>query len=54
MLHRNQAHNNAFVVQGEQRPYEPDGSVKELRATGSMTSSGPDTEPTAKAEVIRT
>lgn len=45
MLHRHRAHNNTFVVQGEHRLYKPDGSLKELRATGSMSCSGPDTEP---------
>ena len=45
VLHRHKAHNNTFVVQGEHRLYKPDGSLKEVRATGSMTCSGPDTEP---------
>lgn len=44
-LHRHKAHNNTFVVQGEHRLYRPDGSLKEIRAVGSMTCSGPDTEP---------
>tara|TARA_R110002073_G_scaffold243551_3_gene405735 strand:+ start:351 stop:776 length:426 start_codon:yes stop_codon:yes gene_type:complete len=45
VLHRHKAHNNTFVVQGEHRLYKPDGSLKEVRAVGSMTSSAPDTEP---------
>lgn len=45
MLHRHCADNHTFVVQGEHRLYEPDGSIKEIRAVGSMTSSPPSTEP---------
>ncbi len=45
VLHRHKAHNNTFVVQGEHRLYKPDGTLKEVRAVGSMTSSPPDTEP---------
>jgi len=45
VLHRHKAHNNTFVVQGEHRLYKPDGTLKEVRAVGSMTASGPDTEP---------
>ncbi len=45
VLHRHLAHNNTFVVQGEHRLYFADGSLKESRATGTMTCSGPDTEP---------
>ena len=45
VLHRHKAHNNTFVVQGEHRLYKPDGTLKEVRAVGSMTCSGPDTEP---------
>lgn len=41
VLHRHKAHNNTFVVQGEHRLYKPDGSLKEVRAVGSMTSSAP-------------
>ncbi|WP_420464668.1 cupin domain-containing protein [Panacagrimonas sp.] len=45
VLHRHLAHNNTFVVQGEHRLYKPDGSIKEIRAVGSMTSSPPAEEP---------
>ena len=45
VLHRHKAHNNTFVIQGEHRLYKPDGTLKEVRAVGSMTSSPPDTEP---------
>ena len=45
VLHRHLAHNNTFVVQGEHRLYKPDGSIKEIRHVGSMTSSPPNEEP---------
>lgn len=45
VLHRHLAHNNTFVVQGEHRLYKRDGSIKEIRAVGSMTCSQPDQEP---------
>ena len=45
VLHRHLAHNNTFVVQGEHRLYKPDGSLKEIRPVGSMTSSPPSDEP---------
>ncbi len=45
VLHRHLADNNTFVVQGEHRLYHPDGSLKEVRAVGSMTSSPPSDEP---------
>jgi quercetin dioxygenase-like cupin family protein len=45
VLHRHKAHNNTFVAQGEHRLYKPDGTLKEVRPVGSMTSSPPDTEP---------
>jgi quercetin dioxygenase-like cupin family protein len=45
VLHRHLAHNNTFVVQGEHRLYEPDGTLKEIRPVGSMTSSPPNDEP---------
>jgi quercetin dioxygenase-like cupin family protein len=45
VLHRHLAHNNTFVVQGEHRLYKPDGSIKEIRHVGSMTSSPPNDEP---------
>ena len=45
VLHRHLAHNNTFVVQGEHRLYKPDGTVKEIRHVGSMTSSQPNEEP---------
>ena len=40
-LHRHLALTNTFVVQGEHRLYEPDGSLKEVRPVGSYTSSLP-------------
>jgi len=40
-LHRHLAQTNLFVVQGEHRIYEPDGSLKEIRRTGSYTPSPP-------------
>ena len=45
VLHRHLAHNNTFVVQGEHRLYKPDGSIKEIRHVGSMTSGPPNEEP---------
>jgi hypothetical protein len=45
VLHRHLASNNTFVVQGEHRLYEPDGTLKEVRPVGSMTSSPPSDEP---------
>jgi hypothetical protein len=45
VLHRHLAHNNTFVIQGEHRLYKPDGTLKEVRAVGSMTCSSPDVEP---------
>jgi hypothetical protein len=41
ILHRHLALTNTFVVQGEHRPYEPSGALKEIRAVGSYTSSLP-------------
>jgi hypothetical protein len=38
ILHRHMIHNNTFVVQGEHRLYEPDGTLKEIRPTGTYTS----------------
>ncbi|MGE3772543.1 MAG: regulator [Gammaproteobacteria bacterium] len=40
-LHRHLAQTNLFVVQGEHRIYEPDGSLQEIRKTGSYTASAP-------------
>lgn len=40
-LHRHLALTNTFVVQGEHRLYEPDGSLREIRPVGSYTSSPP-------------
>jgi len=40
-LHRHLALTNTFVVQGEHRLYEPDGTLKEIRPVGSYTSSPP-------------
>lgn len=45
VLHRHLAHNNTFVVQGEHRLYYADGSLKDVRKTGTMTVSGPDDVP---------
>jgi quercetin dioxygenase-like cupin family protein len=45
VMHRHLAHNNTFVIQGEHRLYKPDGTLKEVRAVGSMTSSPPNEEP---------
>lgn len=45
VLHRHLAHNNTFVIQGEHRLYRPDGTLKEVRPVGSMTSSPPSEEP---------
>ena len=41
ILHRHLALTNTMVIQGEHRLYEPDGSLKEVRAVGSYTSSEP-------------
>ena len=41
VLHRHMIPNNAFVVQGEHRLYEPDGTLKEIRPVGSYRSSPP-------------
>lgn len=45
VLHRHLAHNNTLVIQGEHRLYKPDGTLKEVRAVGSLTSSPPNEEP---------
>lgn len=37
VLHRHRALNHTFVVQGEHRLYETDGSLREARQTGSYT-----------------
>ena len=37
VLHRHVAPTNTFVVQGEHRIYEPDGSPKEVRPIGTFT-----------------
>ena len=44
-LHRHLGHNNTFVIQGEHRLYKPDGTLKEVRPVGSMTSTPPSNEP---------
>jgi quercetin dioxygenase-like cupin family protein len=41
VLHRHMIPNNTFVVQGEHRLYEPDGTLKEIRPVGSYRSSPP-------------
>jgi len=43
VLHRHLAQTSTLVVQGEHRLYEPDGSLKEIRAVGSYTASAPGT-----------
>lgn len=48
ILHRHLALNNTFVIQGEHRLYEPNGSLKEVRFVGSYTSSQPNDEPHAE------
>ena len=40
-VHRHLALTNTFVVQGEHRIYEPNGSLKEIRRVGSYTSTLP-------------
>jgi hypothetical protein len=40
-LHRHLALTNTLVVQGEHRLYAPDGCLKEIRPTGSYTSTPP-------------
>ncbi len=40
-LHRHLALTNTLVVQGEHRFYEPNGHLKEVRPTGSYTSTAP-------------
>ena len=44
-LHRHLGHNHTFVIQGEHRLYHPDGTLKEIRPVGSMTSSPPSDDP---------
>ncbi|MGZ8160269.1 MAG: regulator [Methylobacter sp.] len=45
VLHRHKAINHTFVIQGEHRLYHADGTLKEIRAVGSYTSSPPSDEP---------
>ncbi|AMK75969.1 MULTISPECIES: hypothetical protein [Methylomonas] len=45
VLHRHKVLNKTFVVQGEHRLYHADGTLKEIRATGSYTVSPPSDEP---------
>ncbi|MEM9314265.1 MAG: regulator [Pseudomonadota bacterium] len=49
ILHRHCALNKIVVLSGEHRIYEPDGTLKEVRATGSYTVSQPDDEPHAES-----
>ena len=44
-LHRHLGHNHTFVIQGEHRLYHPDGTLKEIRPVGSMTSTPPSEDP---------
>lgn len=39
ILHRHKALNKMFVIQGEHRLYEADGSLREIRPTGCYTTS---------------
>ena len=41
ILHRHMIPNNTFVVQGEHRLYEPDGTLKEIRPVGMYKCSPP-------------
>jgi len=45
VLHRHLVVNNTFVIQGEHRLYEPNGTLKEVRPVGSYTASLPSPEP---------
>lgn len=45
VLHRHRALNHTFVVQGEHRLYETDGSLREARLTGSYTVSPASEQP---------
>lgn len=45
VLHRHRALNHTFVVQGEHRLYETDGSLREARPTGSYTISPASEQP---------
>lgn len=45
VLHRHRALNHTFVVQGEHRLYEADGSLREIRQTGSYTVSPASEQP---------
>ena len=41
ILHPHMIQDNTFVVQGEHRLYEPDGTLKEIRPTGMYKSTQP-------------
>ena len=45
VLHRHRALNHTFVVQGEHRLYEADGSLREARPAGSYTVSPASQQP---------
>lgn len=45
LLHRHHALNHTFVVQGEHRLYETDGSLREARLSGSYTISPASEKP---------
>ena len=47
-LHRHRAHTNTFVAHGEHNIFEPDGTLKETRPTGSFTASPASPEPHAE------
>ena len=54
LLHRHLGHNNTLVIQGEHRLYEPDGTLKEVRPVGSMTSSPQARTRTERGAAIKT
>lgn len=45
ILHRHKVLNKSLVIQGEHRLYEPDGRLKEVRPTGTYTSTPASDEP---------
>ena len=44
-LHRHRSDTRTFVIQGEHRIFEPDGSLKEVRPAGSYTVAPADAPP---------
>ena len=53
LLHRHTSHFNTFVVQGEHRIYEPDGTLKETRPVGTYKAVCRMLNRIAKAEVTK-